>query len=130
MGLSHDEAMGKVSRMAELRDAKDELDLKSSALAKEINEINKEVTDYFITNEIQNLNVAGKLFYLHNTSLPNVTDPEGLHKWLQERDALEAMMSFNSSKFRAYYRELDETNQELPPMVETYIKSEVRVRKG
>ena len=128
--MTHDEFMQSLAQMQRLRQQKDDLAQEVKDLNAKIKELNYQLADYFMNNDIQNINANGSLFYLASKTSPNVKDADALKEWLAERDMLDAMMMFNTRGFKAYYKELAENNQELPPMVEMYVEQEVRMKKG
>lgn len=128
--LNHDELLKKLDALRAARDIKDDLKIRLTHIQTEIDEINEQVTEYFIANGLQNMNYDGKLFFLFTSNNPNIEDPEACKAWLAARGDLEMLLSFNTNKFKAYFKEKLENNEELPVGVKQFVQTEVRVRKG
>jgi len=127
--IAHDECLEKLKMMKSLRVARAELDKKSKELKEQEVIINAEVTEYFDLNDQQSINIDGYgLFYVNREIFPNVEDKEAVERWLEERGDLDLIRTFNSNKFKAYYKELVEENGELPPSTTQYVKTEIRMR--
>lgn len=134
MGLTHEEFQAKLKRTIEIDLHVDELNQTLGEQIKRLNEeatqINRELVDYFMVNDIQNINAHGKIFYLNSLSRPKIVDLPATRRWLDEKGDLEFLQTINSQKFGSYYRELEEAEEELPPGVEVFIDTSIKMRKG
>jgi len=129
--IAHDECLEKLKTMKRLRTERAELDKQSKDLKDQVDLINAEVTEYFELTGQQSINIDGYgLFYVNREIFPNVEDKEAVEKWLDERGDLELIKTFNTNKFKAYFKELVAENQELPPSTTQFVKTEIRMRSA
>ena len=128
--LSQNECIDKLKRIRELRDAKRDYNDEIKKINEELDELNKETVEYFDAHDLQNMKLDKiGMFYIQRSVFPSIDDRESCENWLREKDDLDMLMSFNSNKFRAYYKEKLENNEELPTGTSEFIKSEVRMRR-
>ena len=91
--------------------------------------LNAETTEYFEISGQQSINIDGYgLFYLNREIYPNIEDKPAVEAWLEARGDLDLIKTFNSNKFKAYYKELVEENGEMPPSTTQFVKTEIRMR--
>ncbi len=69
------------------------------------------------------------MFYIVDSLRPQIEDTNAVTAWLNKRGVYQDMLSFNTRKFQAFYKELSEAGQELPSGVVPFIQTEVRLRK-
>jgi hypothetical protein len=121
----------KLKRFAELKAEKDRLDAEVSVIKSEMSEINKEITEAFINDECQNMTLPGLgQFYLFQQEIPTIEDEVLCKGWIADKGDTDLVMSFNSSKFRAYYKSLVEAGEDTPPGTSVFHKQEVRMKKA
>lgn len=121
----------KLEKLANLRATKRDHQETIKNLNVDLDSLNNELVEYFQDNDLKNLKLDGLgMFYMAHTSRPNVEDPLTVGDWLKEKGDYDAMMSFNTRKFQAYYNELLDAGQPLPPGVKQFIKAEVRMRRA
>ena len=114
-----------------MRDERAVVDKERKDMTREIEERNRELTEYFEHNDLTQMRVEGAgLFFISHTSMPQIQDVEVVQQWLKDRDDLDVIMTFNQAKFKSYYNELLENNEELPPEVNQFVKTEIRMRKA
>lgn len=114
-----------------LRDEKDRLASELKVVNDQLDLLNGELTIFFESNDMDQHRVPEVgLFFLHHTSRPTVDDPEVCKAWLAEKGDLEMLLSFNTNKFKAYWKEKVENREETPPGVSEFIQTEVRMRKA
>ena len=127
--IAHDECLEKLKMMKSLRVARAEIDKKSKELKDQVDIINAEVTEYFEITGQQSIDIDGYgKFYLNREIYPNIEDKPAVEAWLAARGDLDLIKTFNSNKFKAYFKELVEENAELPPTCTQFVKTEVRMR--
>ena len=127
--IAHDECLEKLKQMKSLRLARAELDKQVKDLKEKVDLINAEVTEYFEISGQQSINIEGYgMFYLNREIYPNIEDRDAVESWLEARGDLELIKTFNTNKFKAYFKELVEENGELPPSTTQFVKTEVRMR--
>lgn len=127
--IAHDECLDKLKTMKRLRTERSEVDKESKELKEKIDIINAEVTEYFDVTGQQSISIDGYgMFYLNREIYPTIDDKEAVEAWLEERGLLDTIKTFNSNKFKAYFKELVEDNAELPPTCTQFVKTEVRMR--
>ncbi len=128
--LSENECHMKLKTLRALTDQKTELNTQKSELQKEIDTVNAELSEHFELNEIQNIKLAGHgMFYIKRTEFPQIEDPEAIKAWLAERGDLDMLMSFNTNKFKSYWKEQNEEGVVMPN-VGSFIKTEIGLRRG
>jgi len=127
--IAHDECLEKLKTMKRLRLERAELDKQVKDLKDQVDLINAEVTEYFEITGQQSIDIDGYgKFYLNREIYPNVEDRDAVEAWLQTRGDLDLIRTFNTNKFKAYFKELVEENAELPPSTTQFVKTEVRMR--
>lgn len=127
--IAHDECLEKLKTMKRLRTERAELDKQSKDLKMQVDLLNAEVTEYFELTGQQSISIEGYgMFYVNREVYPNVEDKEIVEKWLEERGDLELIKTFNTNKFKAYFKELVAENAELPPSTSQFVKTEIRMR--
>lgn len=128
--LNENECRTKLKELRSLTDRKTELNNQKTEVQKQIDTVNAEVTEYFEINEIQNMRLVGYgMFYVKRTEFPQIQNPDAVKAWLKERGDLDMLMSFNTNKFKAYWKEQNAEGIVMPD-VNTFIKTEVGMRKG
>lgn len=128
--LSENECRDKCKTLRALQDDKTELKRHQTELQEKIDRCNSELAEYFEINEIQNIKLEGHgMFYLKRTELPQIEDPEAVKKWLKSKGDLDMLMSFNTNKFRSYWKELAEDGKSIPN-VNSFIKTEIGLRRS
>ena len=55
-------------------------------------------------------------------------NPEIFESWMNEHGEMENVMSVHAMKVHGYYKEKLENNEDLPPGIKTYIKSNITIR--
>lgn len=121
----------KMLQLRELRTRKETLKGELEALQLELERLNQDVTEYFEAHRIQMIHIEGVgKFYLNRTLYPAIEDVEKCHAWLKERGLYEMLLSFNTNKFKGFYKERLENGEELPEGVNQFFKTDVRLRKG
>ncbi len=129
--ISHEQCLEKLHTIGELRAKKTELKEELKTLEKEMGELNKEATEYFEMNDMDKISIANLgTFYVNREVYPNVDDLVQCKNWLIDKGDLEMLLTFNKSKFKAYYKERLENDQALPPGVTNFVKTEIRMRKA
>ena len=129
--LSHEECLKKLKELRSLQDVKAELRAQGTMVQEEIDLLQVDLTEYFDVNEMQNIKLEGVgMFYMQRTAFPQMEDPEAVKQWLKVKGDLDHLMSFNSNKFKAYWKELLESGEELPPDTKEFIKTEIRMRRS
>ena len=127
--IAHDECLEKLKMMKSFRLARAELEKRAKDLKDKVDLLNAEVTEYFEITGQQSINIEGYgMFYLNREIYPNIEDKDAVEAWLEERGDLELIKTFNSNKFKAYFKELVEENAELPPSTTQFVKTEIRMR--
>jgi len=120
----------KLEETVKLRRKKKQLQSDLKEVNEQLGKVNGELVEYFQDNNLENMKIEGMgLFYLASKCYPAIKDKEELVAWLKQNDAYETMVSINSRRFGAYYNELLESEQPLPPGVEQFMKTEIRLRK-
>lgn len=121
----------KMLQLRALRTRKEGLKAELESLQLELECLNQDVTEYFEAHRIQMIHLEGiGKFYLNRTLCPSIEDVEKCHTWLKERGLYEMLLSFNTNKFKGFYKERLENGEELPEGVNQYFKTDVRLRKG
>lgn len=127
--IAHDECLEKLKTMKRLRAERAELDKQVKDLKDQVDLINAEVTEYFEITGQQSINIDGYgMFYLNREIYPNIEDRDAVEQWLDSKGDLDLIKTFNSNKFKAYFKGLVEENAELPPSTTQFVKTEVRMR--
>ena len=127
--IAHDECLERLKTMKRLRVERAELDKQVKDLKEQVDFINSEVTEYFEITGQQSINIEGYgMFYLNREIYPNVEDREAVEAWLSEKGDLDLIKTFNTNKFKAYFKGLVEENAPLPPSTTQFVKTEVRMR--
>ena len=128
--ITHEQCLNKMKRIKELTDVKEELKNESSKITLMLDELNNEVSEYMELTDQTQIRIKNLgLFFLQTDSKPQFEDKEVCIKWLEERGELDTFMMFNTRGFYAYWKELNEKGDDLPPGVKTYIKKEVKLRR-
>jgi hypothetical protein len=121
----------KMLEIKALREEKENLNIRLDQINDKLYELNTAVTDFFESHHIQSMKMEGiGNFYLNRSLQPQIEDREALYNWLQGKGDYDSMLSFNSNKFRSYYKELMDNGEELPIGVTQFFKVEVRLRKN
>lgn len=129
--LNHGECLEKLKTLRRLRTERAELDKQSKDIKREEEFINAEVTEYMDMTGQQSIDLEGYgKFYLNREIHPNITDREAVEQWLEGKGDLDLIMTFNTNKFKAYFKEKVAENEELPPGCEQFVKTEVRMRRS
>ena len=129
--IAHDECLEKLKMMKSFRLARAELEKKAKDLKDQVDLLNAEVTEYFEITGQQSINIDGYgMFYVNREIYPNIEDKEAVEAWLEDRGDLDLIKTFNSNKFKAYFKELVAENAELPPSTTQFVKTEVRMRSA
>jgi hypothetical protein len=127
--LGHDECIEKLKTLRRLRTERSELEKKAKDLKEQEELLNTDVTEYFEMTGQQSIDLEGYgKFYLNREIYPNVTDMEAVQDWLDNRGDLDLIMTFNTNKFKAYFKEKVANNEELPPCCEQFVRTKVRMR--
>lgn len=118
-------------RIRELRDQKSNLKMELKGIDEELLDHNAKVVDFFEANKLQSMKMTGVgNFFLNRELYPRIEDKEIVMDWLKKQGDLDLIMTFNTNKFKAYYKERIENKDSLPDGVEQYIKTDIRVRKA
>ena len=129
--IAHDECLDKLKTMRRLREERAELEKKVKDLKEQVDLINAEVTEYFEISGQQSINIDGYgMFYLNREIYPNIEDRDAVETWLAARGDLDLIKVFNTSKFKAYFKEIVEENGEMPPSCSQFVKTEIRMRRS
>ena len=127
--IGHEDCLNKLKTMRRLRTERAALDKESKELKEKIDIINAEAAEYFEISGQQSINIEGYgMFYLNREIYPNIEDKPAVEAWLEARGDLDLIKTFNSNKFKAYFKELVEENGELPPSTTQFVKTEIRMR--
>jgi len=114
-----------------LRNERAELDKQAKDIKEQESILNAECTEYFELNDQQSINIEGYgMFYVNREIYPKVEDKEAVEAWLEGRGDLELIRTFNTNKFKAYFKELVAENEELPPNTTQFVKTEIRMRSA
>lgn len=109
---------------------------KKSSLEEELKEKNQEIlslvfdlVEYLETTNQLAVKVAGlgtcSLTYSKKYS---IDDPVAFENWMKEHGEMENVMAVHASKVHGYYKERLENNEELPPGIKTFVKSNITIR--
>jgi len=129
--IAADALTGKLMELRALRDKRAELDVERKKMTEELEKRNAELVEYFEHNDLQQMRLEGAgLFYVARTSFPEIEDKQAVQEWLEAKGDLDLIMTFNTSKFRAYFNEKVENNDDLPPKCNQFIKTEIRMRRN
>ena len=126
-----DEIKASMVSIRSLRDTKKNLKAEIQDIDSQLQDLNVKVVDFFEAQKIQSMKLEGVgHFFLNRELYPQVEDKELVMAWLKKEGDLDLIMTFNTNKFKAYYKERLENKQELPENVRQYIKTDIRVRKA
>jgi hypothetical protein len=129
--IAHDECLEKLKQLRGMRTARAELEKKVKDFKDAEGLLNVEVTEYFEMTGQQSINIEGYgMFYLNREVYPQIEDREAVEAWLEGKGDLDLIKTFNTNKFKAYFKELVEENAELPPTCTQFVKTEVRMRRN
>ena len=127
--ISSEEFYEKLKEVRALRAEKSDMAAREKVINGEIRGLSVDLIEYFDSHDIPRQSLDGSLFYVARTQTYSIGDENAFFSWMRETGDLDLCMAFNAKKFGAYYKEKVEGNEELPPGVEVYIKTDVRVRK-
>lgn len=124
-------AKEKLERLAVLKAQKEELDAQLKEIKRQMAELNKSITSDFIDDNCQNMTLPGLgQFYLFTQEIPSIKDEVLCKDWVEKKGDLDLVTAFHAGKFRAYYRSLVESGEEVPPGTDVFVKQEVRIKKA
>lgn len=125
------EIRDKMERIKTLRETKAALKSQLDDVNEELENLNIDVTDFFESHRIQSLKIEGiGNFYLNRQLYPSIENQEVCYNWLKAAGDFDLMLTFNTNKFKAYYKERLENGMDLPDGVKQFFKTEVRLRKS
>lgn len=126
-----DEIKTAMVEIRKLRDTKSAMKIELKAIEDELSLRNEKVVDFFEAHKLQSLKMKGVgNFFLNRELYPKVVDKEIVVEWLKKTGDLDLIMTFNTNKFKAYYKERLENKDSLPEGVEAFTKTDIRVRKA
>ena len=67
---------------------------------------------------------------LTHTKKYSIEDPVSFEQWMVANGELEFVMAVHAQKVHGYYKERLENDQELPPGIKTFVKSNVTIRSA
>lgn len=129
--IGAEECNAKLKELRTLRTRRLELDKESKDIKEKEGLLNAELTEYFEVTGQQSIDLEGYgKFYLNREVYPHIQDQDSLEVWLDGQGDLELIKTFNSNKFKAYYKERLANNEELPPFCDQFVKTEIRMRRS
>jgi hypothetical protein len=116
-----------------LRDKKAALKGELDNINAQLEALNIELVDWFESNKLKNITLEGiGMFYLNRQLIPTIEEQErdNVYSWLKKEGDYEMLLTFNTMKWRAYYKERLEQGQTLPEGVKQFFQVDVRMRKA
>lgn len=127
--LNQNECIESLHKLSALLDEIEQLEVKLKTTQMVVDELSSAIQTYFETYDIGKLSCAGRTFFIKRTASVNIKDKEVLQEWLAKKGDLESLRRFDTQKFKTYYKELINNNEELPPGTETWTDVKVGYRK-
>jgi len=127
-----------IDNLQELRNQKQELEAATKTVTAELEEVEKQVIDNFVTAEVDSVKRNGKTYSLRNETFASAIaeEKDKLFNALRSNEAGELIQeTVNANSLRAFVKELRENNNgEIPEWIVPYInvfeKTKISVRKG
>ena len=131
--LLNEETKARLLTARALRDKKKELKDRLDEVDAQLEALNIELVDWFEANKLKNITLEGVgMFYLNRMLIPSIEEQnkEMVYDWLKKQGDYEMLLTFNTMKWRAYYKERLEQGLELPEGVKQFFQVDVRMRKA
>ena len=131
--LLNEETKARLVTAKNLRDKKAKLKGDLDDVNAQLEALNVELVDWFESNKLKNITLEGiGMFYLNRQLIPTIEEQsrDDVYSWLKEHGDYEMLLTFNTMKWRAYYKERLEQGAELPEGVKQYFQVDVRMRKA
>ena len=127
-----------IDDLQDLKNQKEELENSLKAVTAEMEEVEKQVIENFITAEVDSVKRNGKTYSLRNDlyTSPIAEEKDNLFQALRNNEAGELIQeTVNANSLRAFVKELKSNNDgEIPEWIAQYInafeKTKISVRKG
>ena len=127
-----------IDDLQDLRNQKEELENSLKAVTSELEEVEKQVIENFITAEVDSVKRNGKTYSLRNDlyTSPIAEEKDNLFQALRNNEAGELIQeTVNSNSLRAFVKELKGNNNDvipewIAPFINAFEKTKISVRKG
>lgn len=131
--LLNEETKARLMTAKVLREKKAKLKSDLDDVNLQLEALNVELVDWFESNKLKNITLEGiGMFYLNRQLIPTIEEQsrDDVYSWLKKHGDYEMLLTFNTMKWRAYYKERLEQGAELPEGVKQYFQVDVRMRKA
>lgn len=118
------------SKLEELSDEKKILEEKIKDLNIDIEAMQQILAERFEANEMQSMTLkSGTTFFMNEEPYSKVVDAKALNDWLVE-NGMDEMRSIQWNKLNALVKDYLIAGQPVPPGVDLFMKSGIRMRRG
>ena len=131
--LLNEETKARLVMAKNLREKKAKLKGDLDDVNAQLEALNIELVDWFESNKLKNITLEGiGMFYLNRQLIPSIEEQErdNVYDWLKKRGDYQMLLTFNTMKWRAYYKERLEQGEDLPAGVKQFFQVDVRMRKA
>jgi hypothetical protein len=98
---------------------------------KAISDMVFELVEYMETTDHLSVKIEGLgMCSLTSTKKYSIEDPEAFSGWMKKEGDLDLVMAVHAQKVHGYYKERLENNEELPPGIKTFVKTNITIRGG
>ncbi len=119
----------KLKELKQAKDAKASIQSDLGKLNETIERLSDEITEEFQSRQIKSMKLEGiGNFVLAVKSYPRAKDKIVLREWMESKGyGWDMLLAYNAKKFQGFYNELLDNKKELPPEIEAFMKTEIRV---
>lgn len=127
--LDHKDFVTGLEDLKNLRAKKVALEKETTDTNEAIDKLVFELVDYMESNNHESIKIAGLgLCSLTHTKKYSIEDPVSFEAWMRKQGELDLVMAVHAQKVHGYYKEKLENNEELPPGIKTFVKSNISIR--
>jgi len=127
--LDHKEFVVGLEDLKNLRGKKAALEKETTETTDAIEKLVYDLVEYMETTGVESIKLDDLgMCVLTRTKKYSVEDPVSFERWMVEHGERENVMAVHAQKVHGYYKEKLENNEELPPGIRTFIKSNVTIR--
>lgn len=127
--IDHKDFLVGLEDLKNLREKKRILEEQASEVGREVETLVQELCEYMtLTNTPSiRLDSVGMCSMSHTKSY-SIDNPEAFESWMRANDDLSIVMAIHAKKVHAYYAEKLANNEELPPGIKTFVKTNITIR--
>ena len=128
--LDHKDFLTGLEDLKNLRAKKAAIEEQASEVGRTINDLVTVLTEYMIVTHTPSIRLEHVgMCSMSHTNTYNIDNAEVFESWMRANDNINIVMAIHAKKVHAYYAERLANNEELPPGIKTFTKTNITIKQ-